>query len=479
MWDIRILLLEIGHPGPIGEELESLLLANAAGVAVERELITGAKPDRARDLALHSSGSVCFALPNGCAEAGALLQRFVDVPTAPPVIVAVNSQEPATELMTLANDFVMAPLRAAEVMSRLQRWGRCEPAEKAEVALIKERLGLRQLIGTSPLFASAVKKIPAIARSEATVMILGETGTGKEVFARAIHYIGKNAAGPFLPVNCGAIPVELMENELFGHAAGAYTGAGSAAHGLIKESDGGTLFLDEIDSLPLSAQVKLLRFLQDREFRPLGSQKSEKAEVRVIAATNTDIQELVRKKLFREDLFYRLNVLTMQLPPLRQRGEDVVALALHFLRKLRARTPGAPKIISPAALRRLQGYRWPGNVRELENVIEGSSVFCAGDSIEAADIRLPASANEPENESFQAQKARVIADFEESYIRRALAAHHNNISQAARAAGKDRRSFWELLRKYQLHRSVSHPQVAVQSARANSPHPMGKSARPR
>jgi len=454
MWDIRILLLEFGHLGSIGEELKELLTANASGVTIQHELVTRANLDHTRRLALHSSVGVCFALPNAAiAEVVAFLQSFNEAPAAPPVLAVVDSQNQSPQLLALANDFIMTPLRAAEVISRVRRWSR-SPADEADLAHIKERIGLKQLIGTSPPFAAAVKNIPAVARSEATVMILGETGTGKEVFARAIHYLGKTASGPFMPVNCGAIPTELMENELFGHAAGAYTGAGSAAVGLIKQSDGGTLFLDEIDALPLAAQVKLLRFLQDKEFRPLGSQKPDKAEVRVIAATNVNMQEQVKKRLFREDLFYRLNVLTLQLPPLRERGEDIAALAWHFLAKLRGRLPNAPKTISPAALRRLQAYGWPGNVRELENVIEGSAVFCGGDSIEAPDIRLPKTANVPDDESFKAQKARVIANFEETYIRRVLAAHHNNVTHAARAAGKDRRSFWELLRKYDLHQST-------------------------
>jgi two-component system, NtrC family, response regulator GlrR len=211
-----------------------------------------------------------------------------------------------------------------------------------------------------------------------------------------------------------------------------------------------------VDALPLAAQVKLLRLLQDKEFRPLGSQKVQKAEVRIIAATNTDIHARMSKGLFREDLFYRLNVLSLQLPPLRERKEDIGALAWHFLANLCARSADAPKNISPAALQRLHAYAWPGNVRELENVLEGSAVFCSGGRIESSDIRLPQAPAAREDESFHAQKARMIAQFEEGYIRAMLAANQNNITKAARAAGKDRRSFWELMRKYDLHHLAPH-----------------------
>lgn len=452
----RALLLDYGRQESIGEELKSLLSNNFPDLLLQHEIIAAADSDRVRRLAFHSSVGLCFLLPQAhVAEAGVLLRLFNDGTEAPPTLLVVDSKEQTSELLELASDFLMTPLRTAEVLSRVHRWNRPGAAEDIKLTRIQGKLGLKQLVGTSPVFVAVVNKIPVVARSDATVIILGETGTGKEVFARAIHYLGRSASGPFLPVNCGAIPTELMENELFGHTVGAYTGACSAAVGLIQQSDGGTLFLDEVDALPLAAQVKLLRFLQEKEFRPLGSQKPIKADVRVIAASNADIRERVKARLFRQDLFYRLNVLSLQLPALRHRVEDIPALAWHFLARLRERSGNAPKTISIAALRRLQAYGWPGNVRELENVIEGSAVFCTGNSIEAADVRLPAPINSADDESFQGQKARLIANFEESYLRRMLEVHRHNISRAARAAGKDRRSFWELLRKYQLHRSVA------------------------
>jgi DNA-binding NtrC family response regulator len=213
MWDTRILLLEFGRLGLVGQELKGLLSVSASGVTIQHELVARANLDHIRRLSLNGSVGVCFVLPNAAmVEAGAFLQRFNEAPAVPPVLVVVDSQNQSSQLMSLANDFLMTPLRPEEVISRVRRWSR-SPSDEAELAHIKEKIGLKQLIGTSPPFAAAVKNIPAVARSEATVMILGETGTGKEVFARAIHYLGKTASGPFMPVNCGAIPTELMENE--------------------------------------------------------------------------------------------------------------------------------------------------------------------------------------------------------------------------------------------------------------------------
>jgi two-component system, NtrC family, response regulator GlrR len=459
MGTCRILLLDFAGRASVAEELKSILAANAprAGIQYESLHDTAAADSICRS-ALRRPADACFFVPprGSRSDASALLDRLADSAPALPILLVIDSQEqPEWDLLGRANDFIMTPLRPPEVISRLRRWTQFRGAEEADIAQIKEKIGLKQLVGSSPAFVATVKKVPAIARSDASVMILGETGTGKEVFARATHYLGARAAGPFLPVNCGAIPTELMENELFGHAAGAYTGATSAAAGLVKECDGGTLFLDEVDALPLPAQVKLLRFLQEKEFRSLGSHRTERTDVRVIAASNTNIQERVRNGQFRDDLFYRLNVLNLYLPPLRERREDIAELALHFLAKLRTRAAHVPRTISPTALQRLQMYSWPGNVRELENVLEGSAVFCAGDTIESSDLRLPRAPSSPQDESFQAQKARVIAQFEEGYIRRMLAANQNNITRAAEAAGKDRRSFWELMRKYNLHRTVS------------------------
>src|SRR5262249_7714753 len=233
----------------------------------------------------------------------------------------------------------------------------------------KEKYQLESLVGESDGLMRSICKVPNLARSDATVLILGETGTGKELFARAIHYLSSRRRESFVAVNCGAIPDHLFENEFFGHMKGAFTDAFTSEKGLLGEANGGTLFLDEVDALSPSAQVKLLRFLQDREYRVLGSAKSLLADVRVIGATNTDLRQRVAAELFRQDLYQRLNILHLSLSPLRERLEDVPHLATHFLRIYGEKYASPPMRLSSSALQKLISHSWPGNVRELETVI--------------------------------------------------------------------------------------------------------------
>jgi DNA-binding NtrC family response regulator len=347
-------------------------------------------------------------------------------------------------------DFVTPPLSAVDVLPRI--WRLLEVRRRDPlVEKLKRRIGLRQLVGDSPMFLTELEKIPYIAKSNATVLISGETGTGKELFARAIHYLGLRSGHPFVPVNCGSIPVELVENELFGHARGAFTGAHTEHAGLIQDAHGGTVFLDEIDCLPLSAQVKLLRFLQDKEYRQLGSAKVIRADVRVIAATNIELGRAVHEGTFRRDLFYRLNVVPVALPALRDRKEDIPPLARHFLQKHSSEIEREIEDFTSEALQKLAAYDWPGNVRELENVIERAVVFSTEGEIDAADIPLPDVPKHGKEESFHGAKAKVVEKFEKDYLRNLLIAHRGNISRAARAAQKNRRAFWELIRKHNIN----------------------------
>jgi transcriptional regulator with GAF, ATPase, and Fis domain len=325
------------------------------------------------------------------------------------------------------------------------------------------------LIGTSRSFLQATGMIPMLSMSKSTVLISGETGTGKELFARAIHYSGERRGKPFVPINCAALPDHLIENELFGHNRGAFTGALIEKPGLFHEADGGTLFLDEINSLSMAAQSKLLRVLQDQEFRPLGSTKSRTVDVKIVAATNTDLRYLVETRQFREDLFYRLNVLSVALPPLRDRIEDILLLASHCL-KIYGKEFGKGAItIGHSAKAKLMGYAWPGNVRELQSVIQRAVAMASGEMLEAQDLDLPES-ERPElagptmtllsrgvasdDASFQAMKMKVIEEFERAYLSELLSTHHGNISQAARAAKKERRAFQRLLQKHGLDRRI-------------------------
>jgi DNA-binding NtrC family response regulator len=353
-------------------------------------------------------------------------------------------------LMSGAADFVMPPLSPANVLPRL--WRLLGPPSAPLQRTLKARLGLQQLIGRSPAFSGEVKKIPLVARCDATVLISGETGTGKELFSRAIHYLSGRSRHAFIPVNCGAIPADLAEAELFGHERGAFTGAVSSRAGLIADAEGGTLFLDEIDCLPAGVQVKLLRFLQEKEYRSLGSGRLRKADVRVIAATNGDLEEALKTRQLRRDLYYRLNVLSLTLPPLRDRREDIPLLANHFLSKYLARLDKRHKALSPEALGALMIYDWPGNVRELENMIERAVVLSEKPLLTASDMSLPTPAPRrfAGTEPFRQAKAKMVDQFERGYLENLLAAHHGNITSAARAARKDRRAFFELLRKHAI-----------------------------
>ncbi|HLX69849.1 MAG TPA: sigma-54 dependent transcriptional regulator, partial [Verrucomicrobiae bacterium] len=349
-------------------------------------------------------------------------------------ILAILESAAPDELQRLvqmgATDFCLAPLRTDDLVARIIRWSSSSLFRTDVVAQDLERtLGLQQLLGKSRAFLDATNRIPKLAQCNASVFITGETGTGKEMCARAIHHLSSRAAYPFVPVNCGAIPSELVENELFGHDAGAFTSAASHARGLVCEAERGTLFLDEIDSLPLQTQVKLLRFLQDQEYRPLGAGKTARADVRIIAASNANLIDAIRLGRFRTDLYYRLNVLPLNLPPLRERREDIPLLAHHFVSKCAREFSASPKDLSRTALDKLLAHDWPGNVRELENLIRRAFVLSEHSVIAEEDIALPSPASRTEEMSFKALKKRAIAEFEAGYIRQLLATSAGNISQ--------------------------------------------------
>lgn len=307
----------------------------------------------------------------------------------------------------------------------------------------------KQLIGVSSVFLEEVRKIPIVAKYNSSVLIWGETGTGKEICAQMIHALSPRAEHPFVPVNCGALPFELAENELFGHMRGAFTGAVPSKPGLIREAEGGTLFLDEIDSLPPLVQVKLLRFLQDKTYKPLGAVREFPADVRVIAAVNIEPQQTLRSGRLRQDLYHRLNVLSMRLPPLRERKEDIPLLARYFLARNMSETAKTLDGLSVHAVQKLLLHDWPGNVRELERILERAVIFCSGRFVEDFDIAIQQQQEEIDvGASFKEIKEKYIEQFEKSYIERLLMAHQGNISRAAQAAKKHRRAFWELIRKY-------------------------------
>jgi len=346
------------------------------------------------------------------------------------------------------------PLRSLQLQKQVSE-------SEAVTQTLREKLGLRQLIGESPAFLAEIRKIPVVAQCDANVLISGETGTGKEVCARAIHYLCPRAHNPFIPVNCGAIPTELVENELFGHERGAFTDASTSQCGLIHEAEGGTLFLDEVDSLPALAQVKLLRFLQEKEYRRLGSSRTYQADVRIIAATNSNLEETVRAGKLRRDLYYRVNILPLTLPPLRERREDIPLLARHFLAKYTAEFNKQATDFSADAMPALVSYDWPGNVRELEHVIERVVALSERAVIHKTDIVLPRAETSACQDSFREAKAKVIAQFEKTYIQELLLAYQGNITRAAEAARKNRRAFWQLIRKHHIDAHHFTPAVLI------------------
>jgi two-component system, NtrC family, response regulator GlrR len=380
-------------------------------------------------------------------QAGSLFQLLRSAPPEPPVVVVSDAETPDEmfDMIKLgAADFVTPPLTPTGILPRL--WRLLEQTVRGETLGydLKEKFsGTKMLIGESPAFIEIVKKIPLIAPSDATVLISGETGTGKEVCARSIHRLSHRAGQCFVAVNCGSIPIELVESELFGHERGAFTGAVTSKSGIIEEVEGGTLFLDELDSLPLLAQVKLLRFLQEKEYRRVGSTRIRSSNVRVIAATNMNIEKAVRDGKIRQDLYYRLNMIPILLPPLRERSEDIPLLAANFLAQCAQKYQKHIYGFSSDALHTLCLYDWPGNVRELESVIGRAVTFAEGPVIRSHDISLP----NPAQKSFQKMKEEMVEQFERTYVQSMLIAFDGNITKAAEAAQKNRRAFFELIRK--------------------------------
>jgi two-component system, NtrC family, response regulator GlrR len=386
-------------------------------------------------------------------ESKKLLASIKRIAANVPVIAVIETCAPdqAFELLKVgADDFITTPFQPADVLPRAWKLSRQSAGDQKPGQTPEVERQLKQLIGVSPVFLQQAKKIPLIAGCEANVLIVGETGTGKELYARAIHYRSARAGRAFMPVNCGAIPVELVENELFGHTRGAFTSASSLQVGLIEEANGGTLFLDEIDCLPIFAQVKLLRFLQEKEYRPLGSARMRRADVRIIAASNLNLEEAVGDGKVRQDLFYRLNIISLTLPPLRDRREDIPPLARHFLAKYSREFDKQITDLSQEALHLLMVYGWPGNVRELEHAIERAIVLCDGEIIQAGDLVLSNSKLDGRRESLQEAKAKEIARFEKNYIQGVLSACKGNITRAAQVAQKNRRAFWQLIQKHRI-----------------------------
>jgi len=360
------------------------------------------------------------------------------------VITGFPSIEGAIESIRIgAEEYLVKSFTDKELFSAVQR-----VLDKTRRHLSRTPVDVRHedhgIIGESDQMHKVYHAINKVRSTDATVLITGESGTGKELVARAIHYGGRTSKAPFVPVNCGGIPDALLESELFGHVKGAFTGATETRAGFFQTADGGTIFLDEISNTSLAMQAKLLRVLQEKEFYMVGSKKSHKVNVRVVAATNVDLMQLVRQNLFREDLYYRLNIISIELPPLRERGDDIFLLLNFFLAKYVRELGKKPMKFTPKALTALKEYAWPGNVRELQNIVHRAVIMADESAIDVPDL--------PEVFRFSAMRTRGLdrrlEEVERDYILDVYAANEKNLSRTALKLGIDRKTLRERLRRY-------------------------------
>jgi DNA-binding NtrC family response regulator len=391
-----------------------------------------------------------------------------------PVTVIVTtghgSIEEAVEAVRLgAYDFLTKPINIDNLRLVMQRALR-ERALQDEVnnlrTELKQRFSFFNIISKNPKMHGIFELVGNLAHTTTTVLIEGETGTGKEQIARAIHQASSvTRRGPMVAVNCAALPENLLESELFGHEKGSFTSAVSQRKGRFELAEGGTMFLDEVGDVPPAMQAKLLRVLQERKFERVGGTQSIEVDVRVIAATNRPLKGLVKQGKFREDLFYRLNVVKIDLPPLRERPEDIPLLATHFAEKYAV--PGeSPKLISPAAMEVLINYPWPGNVRELENVIERASVTCRSNTIEVENLPTELASPSTPRAPFQIDLNRplpelckeMIANLEKQYIQKALRKTHGHVGRCAKICGMSRRSITSKIAEYALDKAAFQEQ---------------------
>jgi len=402
--------------------------------------------------------AVLLDLRLGPEDGLALCRSFVTRHPSLPVVVVTGhgSMEAAVGAIRAgAYDFTTKPVEMdglALLLARAVRHHRLQ----SEVARLraqlddKDRGQPRGLIGHSASMRRAFDVLDRVACGEATVLITGQSGTGKELFARALHEKSARRDGPFVAVNCAALPADLLESELFGHTRGAFTDAKTARKGLFLEASGGTLFLDEIAELPLSLQPKLLRALQEREVRPVGASQPTPFDARLVAATNRDLEQEMEEGRFREDLFYRINVIHLSIPPLSRRGNDVLLLAQHFLKRIATRAGRAIEGLTPEAAAKLLDYDWPGNVRELENAMERAVALARYDKVTIDD--LPERVRNFESERIvladSSEHMPTLSQLERRYIERALKVAEGNKTQAAQILGLDRRTLYRKLERY-------------------------------
>jgi two-component system, NtrC family, response regulator GlrR len=384
-----------------------------------------------------------------------LLEELLQIQPFLPIIIltAYGTISNAVEATKKgAYDFLTKPFDAKDLLYRMEKalvLGKLKQEVGRLRSLVKERFHFDSIITTSEKMQQILKQITQISVTDSTVCLFGESGTGKELMAKAIHVSSLRTQQPFVAVNCGAIPEGLLENELFGHVSGAFTGATHTKKGILQQADGGTLFLDEIGELPTALQVKLLRVLQESEYSPLGAVRSIKVNIRYIVATNLDLWKAVKEGRFREDLYYRIHVIPIELPPLRERREDIPLLANHFFEHFKQAMKRNIQSISPEAMQRLMLHSWPGNVRELSNALERAVALASGMSITPSDLLLGhGEESHPQTGVQSLTEARHA--FERAYLTEILTTTKGNVTQAAEIAGRYRAEIYKLLRKHSL-----------------------------
>lgn len=367
------------------------------------------------------------------------------------ILTAHGSIESAVEAMKRgAYTYLTKPFDARELILNVEHaleTSRLSTEVDRLKGLLVERYDFRNIVARSTAMQTVLEAVSRIAKTDSTVCVCGESGTGKELIARAVHLASNRKDKAFVAINCAALPETLLESELFGHEKGAFTGAIKTSKGLFAQAHEGTIFLDEIGDMPLAIQAKFLRVLQERQFNPVGSERPMEVDVRVIVATNKDLSEQVKRGLFREDLYYRIHVIPVTLPPLRERKEDIPVLADHFVKKISLQMQKPLKRITPQALQRLMMHAWPGNVRELENTIEYAMAMAQQDVI-TEDLILPAKDGQ-EQAIMPLKEAR--ASFEKDYLIRLLKLCQGNVSSAATMAGRYRADLYTLLKKHTIN----------------------------
>jgi DNA-binding NtrC family response regulator len=378
------------------------------------------------------------------------------------VMTAYGTIESAVEAMRLgASDYLVKPFETAEALMVVRHaieFQELRAANRATQRRNQEQFTLRNVLACSEAMQEVFELLRSVAEMDTTVLIHGETGVGKELLARSIHFSGPRRDKPFVAVNCAAIPAELFESELFGFRKGAFTSATETRRGFFQMANGGTLLLDEIGEMPLPLQSKLLRAIEERRVTPIGSDRSVEIDVRFIATTNKDLQSEVERGAFRRDLFYRLSVMPIRVPPLRERPGDIPLLAQHFLEQSARRAKKPVRTIAPAAMQALRCYAWPGNVRELENVIERAVIVAKSETIADVEAFLTGDADRPRVDlslPFRDAKAQVVEAFERAYIAGVLELHGGKLTAAAKHADMDPKNFSEKLTRYGLRRGTA------------------------